>query len=322
MARTLCLLLIFMVLCDEAQANMAVANGPYTYEAFEQDLMQINTKFGKDIEVKSIGTTHFGRNIWALKLGKAEKNIVLIGAHHGREWLTSMLLMKMVDAYGDLYRKDPKITVLLDKVAIWFVPMLNPDGVMIQQNQLEGFPPLELQQLLIMNDGVENFESWKANGIGIDLNRQYPAGWNKLNQGPQGPYYKLFKGKKPFEAKEVIAVKKLIEDTQPSIAVAYHTAGQEIYWSYQNGQYRNRDHLLAKKIGALTGYKLAKPPEDAIGGGFTDWFITRYRRPALTIEICPLVGETNPPISMLQSEWKRNRQVGLKLAKEARKLPH
>lgn len=322
MARSLCLLMVFLVFCNEAKANGAAATAMYTYEAFEQDLMQIKTKFGSDIEVKNIGTTHFGRIIWGIKLGKGEKNIVMIGAHHGREWLTSLLLMKMADTYGEAYRSDSKTTALLDEISIWFIPMLNPDGVTIQQNQLDGFTPLERQQLIMMNDGGENFERWKANGIGIDLNRQYPAGWDELNQGPPAPYYKFYKGREPFEAKEVIAAKQFVEEINPSIAVSYHTAGREIYWSYRNGKFRNRDRQLAKKMAGLTGYKLAAPPKEAIGGGFTDWFITYYQRPALTIEICPLVGETNPPLSMLQTEWKRNRQVGLKLAEEARKLPN
>lgn len=322
MARLLCVLLVFLALGDKVQASIAETNKPYTYETFEQDLEQIRERYGVNLETKIIGTTYFGRNIWGIKLGKAKKNIVLIGAHHGREWLTSMLLMKMLDNYAASYVQDRKTTALLDEVSIWFIPMLNPDGVAIQQHQLKGFPPIHLQQLVMMNDGETNFERWKANGIGIDLNRQYPAGWNELKDGSETPSYKLFKGKEPFQAKEVIALKNLIEEINPSIAVAYHTAGREIYWSYQNGTFRKRDHSLARKIASLTRYKLAKPPKDAIGGGFTDWFISSYHRPALTIEICPLVGETSPPPSMLRNEWKRNKLVGLKLAQEAKKITH
>jgi g-D-glutamyl-meso-diaminopimelate peptidase len=41
----------------------------------------------------------------------------------------------------------------------------------------------------------------------------------------------------------------------------------------------------------------------------------------MTIEISYLVGETNPPLSVFKTEWKRNRYVGLKLAEEAKKIP-
>ncbi|MFL6559394.1 MAG: carboxypeptidase, partial [Bacillus sp. (in: firmicutes)] len=122
------------------------------------------------------------------------------------------------------------------------------------------------------------------------------------------------------ESKEVRALTKFINEIHPTIAVAYHTAGREIYWNYKNGRNLKRDKHIAKKISKITGYKLAKPEKNAIGGGFTDWFITTYNRPAMTVEISYLVGETNPPLSVFQKEWKRNRKVGLKLAAEAKKI--
>jgi g-D-glutamyl-meso-diaminopimelate peptidase len=40
----------------------------------------------------------------------------------------------------------------------------------------------------------------------------------------------------------------------------------------------------------------------------------------LTIEISPLVGETSPPLSVFETEWERNKYVGLTLAEEAKHL--
>jgi g-D-glutamyl-meso-diaminopimelate peptidase len=173
-----------------------------------------------------------------------------------------------------------------------------------------------------MNDGSDNFKRWKANGMGIDLNRQYPAGWESLDQQPDSPWYKFYKGEKPLESKEVKSLTKFIKKINPTIAVAYHTAGREIFWNYKNGKNLKRDKRIAKKVSKLTGYKLTMPTKNAMGGGFTDWFITTYHRPAMTIEISYLVGETNPPLSVFQKEWKRNRYVGIKLAKEAKKVPN
>ena len=100
-------------------------------------------------------------------------------------------------------------TDILDEVSIWFIPMLNPDGVTIQQNELTQFPNKHVKRLLSMNDEVENFERWKANGMGLDLNRQYPAGWKRLNNQPNSPYYQFYRGKKPLEAKEVKVINKV-----------------------------------------------------------------------------------------------------------------
>lgn len=326
MAKFLCIfLIVFLQFETVSQAKIVKANKPYSFELMERDMKKIQKKYKRTVEVKSIGTTHFGSTIWAIKLGKGKKNIVFVGTHHGREWLTSALLMKMLESYADAYQAKGKLgfkyTDILDDVSIWFVPMLNPDGVAIQQNNLQIFPAEYHKCLLLMNGGVNNFGGWKANGVGIDLNRQYPAGWDALDPEPAAPSNKFYKGKKPLEALEVIALTKFIKEINPSIAVAYHTAGREIFWNYKNGKYLKRDQGIAKKVSKLTRYKLGKPAKEAMGGGFTDWFITSYHRPAMTIEISYLVGETNPPLSVFKTEWKRNRYVGLLLAAEAKKIP-
>jgi len=317
-------ILLFLVCGSSVEAKIVQANKPYTYELFERDLEKLKGRYEEEIDVKAIGTTHFGKPIWAIKIGKGKKNIVLVGTHHGREWLTSVLLMKMLESYAEAYQGNKKFGTepieILNDISIWFVPMLNPDGVAIQQKNLAWFPPLHQKRLLSMNEGSHNFKRWKANGMGVDLNRQYPAGWKDLNQESTEPHYRFYRGEKPLESMEVVALTKFIDEINPSIAIAYHTAGREIFWNYKNGNHLIRDYLLAKRLSKLTRYKLAKPDEDARGGGFTDWFITTYHKPAMTIEISYLVGETNPPLSVFKNEWNRNRYVGLLLAKEAKKL--
>ncbi|TWD89698.1 g-D-glutamyl-meso-diaminopimelate peptidase [Neobacillus bataviensis] len=325
MGRLICVLFCLFTLTNSAaDAKIVKVDKPYSYECLQQDLKQIGKKYQDYIEIKTIGTSHFGREIWGVKLGEGKTNIVLIGAHHGREWLTSALLMNMLESYAEAYQRGKRIgfrsTDILNQVSIWFIPMLNPDGVTIQQNNLKSFSPDYQKQLLQMNEGSRNLKRWKANGIGVDLNRQYPAGWRRLNQEQSNPSYAFYKGKKPLESKEVIALTNFIREIKPSIAVAYHTAGREIFWNYKNGRHLKRDYKVAKKVSRLTNYKLAKPDPEAFGGGFTDWFITTYHRPAMTIEISYLVGETCPPLSVFNTEWKRNKYVGLLLAKEAKKM--
>jgi len=322
MAKLFCLLLLFLTFDQTASAQMNTDEESYSFHRMEKDLSELQQKYKSEVKVKSIGKTEFGRPIWAIKLGVGKKNIVMVGAHHGREWLTSMLLMKMVDTYAHGYHESKNVgshsTRVLDEVSIWFVPMLNPDGVIIQQNQINAFPYKHQAHLKRMNAGLTQFSRWKANGMGVDLNRQYPADWDKLSQVSSVPYYQFYKGHQPIEAKEVQALVRFIKEVNPSIAVAYHTAGREIYWRYKNGRYLIRDYFIARSISKLTGYQLAKPAKEATGGGFTDWFITTYHRPALTIEISYLVGETNPPVSVFPIEWEHNKYVGLRLAEKAK----
>ncbi len=48
--------------------------------------------------------------------------------------------MKMLEKYAIAYKQEKKLgsysPQLLDEVSIWFVPMINPDGVSIQQGNL------------------------------------------------------------------------------------------------------------------------------------------------------------------------------------------
>lgn len=297
--------------------------GTYTYEKMTEDLQKINQTYPREVAVKKIGTTHFGKTIWGVKLGNGEDNILMVGSHHGREWLTSALLMVMIEQYADAYHKKeqygPFSTRIFDDISIWFVPMLNPDGVTIQQQGLRAVPIGLQDEFFEMNGYSPDFSKWKANGMGVDLNRQYPAGWNDLKESVPIPWYQLYKGKKPLLAKEVNALANFTIQIKPLVSVSYHTSGQEIFWKYKNGSNLEKDKQLATKISLLTGYRLGTPLKNAKGGGFTDWFISTFHQPGMTIEVSPLTGETNPPLAVFPEEWQRNELVGILLAAEAKK---
>lgn len=295
----------------------------YSYEQLGTDLKKVQQLYG--VQVYSIGKSEKGRHIWAAKLGRGKQHILLVGAHHAREWLTSAVLMKMLEEYSEAYMSKTNIgkyaTHHLDDVSIWFVPMLNPDGVAIQQRDFRGLSNLEKVYLLQMNDYSTNWSRWKANAMGIDLNRQYPAGWQEVKTDVYHPYYQFYKGRKPFEAAEVQALVNFTRKIQPLVAVSYHTSGREIFWKYYNEpNLIQRDYHLAKETAKLTKYKITTPESHAVGSGFSDWFITEFHRPAITLELGYLVEETNPPYSVFAEEWRRNRFVGMMLVEEVRKM--
>lgn len=323
------IIVIYLMSSNVALAKFVNPEQTYSYEEMKADIWDLKKKYDEELTIKTLGFSHFGRKIIGVKLGKGEKNILLIGAHHGREWLTSTILMEMLETYAKAYHHNEKMgpysPKILDEVSIWFVPMLNPDGVALQQGGLKEFPKYHRDNLLEMNLNSDDFSRWKANAMGVDLNRQYPTGWNKLsNADAKEPAYQFFKGKKPVSTHETKAIVRFTKKIKPLIAVSYHTAGREIYWNYHNGKNKQRDLEIAKKAASLTGYELTSPPKDAIGAGYTDWFISTFHKPALTVEISYLVGETNPPIKVFDDEWKRNQFIGMMLAKEAKNIinPH
>ena len=309
-------LILCVFLCPHHLLAVIEAKDPYDNQQLQQDLMMLKKEFGDILQIQTIGRSMFGKPIQAVQIGKGMEYLLFVGAHHGREWISANLLMMMIERYARHYRDgeaengyDPK---LFDRISLVIIPMLNPDGIDIQQGKI---PPEYFFEIWLMNEGSFDFSRWKANAIGIDLNRQYPAGWKAL-PSPSKPYFKFYKGETPLIAKEVIHLVEFVKKQPPLAAVSFHSAGQEIYWAFGERQDIARDLRIGKRLSRLTGYPLASPPRNAVGGGFTDWFIDEYSRPGFTIELCTWRGETNPDITELPSEFARNRDIGYVLIEE------
>ena len=316
------LLLSLFVCLDDSKAEAAIVNTNqvYSYEKMEQDIVKLAKAYPDLITYKVIGKSEYGRNIYAVSLGKGESSIFINGSHHAREWLTTSLNMNMIEQYAASYKSGSKIDGYnvkntLNNTTIWFVPMVNPDGVTLQQFGLSKFPSSDHGALIKMNGGSRDFKRWKANGKGVDLNRQYNANWANIKSNVSKPNWKNHKGTKPESAAETKALINFVNTINPYASVSYHSSGEILFWNFrQTGSWYNRDHAYAKNIGKMTGYRLIYPGPNPSGGGFTDWFIINFKRPAFTPEISRYYGETNPPVSEFSRVWNQNKAVGLYVA--------
>lgn len=298
----------------------------YTYELMSEQIGKLAAAYPGLIEVKSIGTTDFGRDIKAVKLGKGEANVLIDGSQHAREWMGTNLILYMIDRYAYAYENNMKynqyvVRDLLDHCSIWFVPMVNPDGVTLQQKGLDAFPEYYRDYLLSMNGGSPNFKRWKANASGIDINRQYPAMWTGIVNSPKYPMFKNYKGSDPAQTAEATSMIHFTYQTDPEIALSYHTSGEVLYWYFNTPpEHMARDKKMADSISAMTGYSQVKPVKDPSGGGFTDWFIAQFERPGFTAELGPYQEETELPLWTFTDIWSENQEIGLYLASEGYKL--
>ncbi|KAA9011868.1 M14 family zinc carboxypeptidase [Niallia endozanthoxylica] len=301
----------------------------YTYDALTEDLMELSKMYPDLITYQTLTTTPFGRNVWAIKVGNGETTILINGAHHAREWLTSALLMKMIETYADAYQNGHTVEDLhpsiLDKVSIWFVPMVNPDGVTLQQTGLNAYPIGFHPFLIEMNEGSWNFERWKANLFGMDLNRQYPANWSHLKGVNRKPSYQFYKGTQPLEADEARALVDFTYQIKPEIAVSYHSSGNMIFWGYHQWglthttKFTRDYYAIAEKVSELTKYPIDEPESYQQGGGYTDWFIEEFSKPAFTVEIGQLIEDRSLPLEEFLDIWVKNKKMGLFLAERALK---
>jgi g-D-glutamyl-meso-diaminopimelate peptidase len=298
----------------------------YTYKEMTIDLHELAKAYPQITELQSIGKTKFDRDIWALKLGTGQATVLINASHHAREWLTTNVVMEMIDVYTDAFENEKVIggydvKELLSKTSIWFVPMVNPDGVSLQQLGLKAFPKEAHSSLLEINGGWYDFKRWKANSEGIDLNRQYPAAWETLTGVVPLPNYKLYKGEKPLQAKEAQLMVDFTYKINPEIAVSYHTAGQIVYWHEMKDKEKTHEVFhIVERFADLTGYGSVKTRYDKWGGGFSDWFILEFNRPAFTPEIALYNGENSVKLSDFIEAWKRNKPAGLLFAQEGYKL--
>ncbi|WP_100405673.1 M14 family zinc carboxypeptidase [Bacillus solitudinis] len=326
-------LVIFILLSCFAFASVTTAavvepKQVYTYAKMERDIERLANTYPDLVRYEVIGKSEYGRNIYAISLGKGNSTIFVNGSHHAREWLTTNLNLYMLEQYAQAYRSNRSydggrypLRSILNNTTIWFVPMINPDGVELQQNGLSSFPAKDHAALIAMNNGSRDFKRWKANGKGVDLNRQYDANWSTIRNNTGKPSFANYKGPSPHSSSETKAIVDFTKRIDPEMAVNYHSSGEILFWNFlQSGSQFQRDLSYATQIGRMTGYRLIPGGSNPSGGGMTDWFIQDYKRPAFTPELGRYVGATNLPLSAFDRAWKQNRYVPLYVAKEGHKL--
>ncbi|UVI31460.1 M14 family metallopeptidase [Paenibacillus spongiae] len=299
----------------------------YTYDRMSADLQSLAARYPDLIRTGSAGESEYGRKLWTADIGNGPAIILLLGSHHAREWITTVTMMKLMEQIAVQYENNAvtpdgyRVRDLLDRVTFRLVPMVNPDGVTLQQLGLSAFPASDHASLLRMNGGSANFKRWKANAKGIDLNRQYPAGWANIKNPAPGPYYMNYRGKQPLQAKEAKAMYDLARSVKPEVAVAYHSSGEILYWNFKTKPANvARDYQFASSYAKLTGYRLVQPQANPSGGGFTDWFIQDFGRPGLTPELGRSAGETHVPLSEWPRIWGQHKNTGWFLAQTGYEL--
>ncbi|MFF3022014.1 M14 family metallocarboxypeptidase [Gottfriedia sp. NPDC057948] len=299
--------------------NYVDPNGDYSYEELTADLQELNAWYPGFTKVETIGKSVDGRILYAIKLGTGKAEISINGSHHAREHMTTNVIMEMLDQYASAYEKNTKISGFdvrktLSQTSIYFVPMVNPDGVMLVQKGASSAK--NPNQVIKLNNGSKNFKAWKANVRGVDLNRQYPAGWNTISGNKSKPGPDNYKGTKALSEPEAKALYDFTNKHSFKNTVAYHSSGNIIFWHYnQSGTQMARDKAIATKLSKQTGYSLVAPAKGG-GGGYKDWYVAAKKRPGFTIEISPYVGNKPVPNSYFSSIMKKNLPVGLILANE------
>ncbi|MDO4616971.1 MAG: M14 family zinc carboxypeptidase [Lachnospiraceae bacterium] len=293
----------------------------YTYANMLTDTAVLLQLYPDLFTQDSIGVTADGRELVHYVVGNpaASKQIFINGAIHAREYLTFQLVMKQMcvylqhvdqgDVWGSLTYRD-----MWDQVAIHVVPLVNPDGVQISQFGLDGIQNESIRDgiyQLAANDGTDvtayYLDHWKANAVGVDLNRNFDAYW-EYYAGTGYPSSDHYKGDYPGSEPEAAALIRLTESNQFLYTISYHTQGQVIYWNFENiDPVYDLSAQWVSRIAAQTGYSPINDFSTVDPAGYSDWAIYRHQIPSVVIEVAS--GDSPYLASQFQQIWQENLNI-------------
>ena len=309
---------------ENPDAIIDLSTALYSYQKMENDLQLLAGYYPQYMTLDTAGvTTADGRNLYVIYFGNqnASRQIFICAATHAREYMTAQLVMKQLEYYcahyedgsynGTAYRH------IFENTCFVIVPMVNPDGVSISQFGEEGLNREDLRQNLKAiyesdkNGGYtdEAYDTyltrWKANGMGVDLNRNYSPGWESVTDRT-APSSGLYKGTQPGSEAESQALMNIVDGlSNPLLAISYHSYGSLVYWQYGQAEpLWSKNQQLAAHVEALTTYYQAGYSNEA---GFSNWCVNVKGIPSVTVE----TGLVPTPLPLDQFEllWSQNKEM-------------
>lgn len=243
-----------------------------------------------------IGKTALHRKIKSYTVGRGDA-LLLCGAFHGAERITAMMLYKFLDEVCEKMESSDEFYTLMNRSGVTIVPLVNPDGVEISVNGVKSaLNNSEFVSECLAKSGLPHTK-WQANARGVDINHNFDAGYEMVKEnerriGIVAPSPTRYGGEYPESERETTALCELCRQKGFEIACALHTQGREIYYDYGYNT-PNNSLDIANELSRLSGYEVSHPQGVAVGGGFKDWFIEKFHRPAFTLEI----GKGENPLS-------------------------
>lgn len=266
-----------------------------------------------------VGSSVMGRKLTALHIGEGRRQVFYNAAFHANEWITTPVLLKFAEEYaqavaqgGQLY--GVRASWLYYGFTLSMLPLVNPDGVDLVTGVLDQEEyRKQAEQIAEDYPHIPFPQGWKANIEGVDLNLQFPAGWEeakeiKYEQGYESPAPRDFVGEAPLSAPESRAVYDYTKRSSFELILAYHTQGEVIYWKYLDYEPDN-SYRIARYFGEVSGYAVEETPAASGYAGYKDWFIQEYNLPGYTVE----VGRGTNPLPMSQFAQIYEDNIGILL---------
>ena len=232
----------------EIEARLALAAASYPGLA---QLFDLTATLG-------VPPTVEGRHLYALKLSdhvaqsEDEPAALIVAEQHAREIVTPVTALLLIERWLALYGADPEITALLDANELWVAPAWNPDGYAYV---------FEVDNLWRKNRRVF------ATGVGVDLNRNFPLGWDAVCAGESFPDSSTYKGPSPASEAETLTLLAFAAERRFAKVIDLHSSGQEVLWAYNclAHPFAQYLHDEAVQLSFAAGYGGEERPPSAEG---------------------------------------------------------
>ena len=256
--------------------------GYMTFKEIETKLQYLYDTFPDFISQKiSIGKSYEGRDIWALHVSSKSlminiPNVLITGLHHAREVITYTSIIYYIEWICKNYNKDKTAKYILDTKHLWFVPCLNPDGLVYNEKIAKNGGGL------IRKNRRPTSNNLKL--MGVDLNRNYKHKWNLNETGSSSnPNSIQYRGKNAFSEPETWALSLFARNRNIKLNINHHSYGNAILYPYgysntssnltqkEEQCYKDICKFVTQKLSNYsygTGSELYYP----VNGDASDWF--------------------------------------------------
>ncbi len=119
--------------------------GYHNLASVESDLKQFEKDYFDLVRLETYGQSQEGRPLYALRIeGRAlamKKEILITSATHGNELITVEVTFDLIARLLKGYGNDPRMTEILDKNVLYYIPVVNPDGYFRRTRYSNGVDP-------------------------------------------------------------------------------------------------------------------------------------------------------------------------------------
>ena len=226
-----------------------------------------------------LGKSTLGESIYGFHIGsKTGKQILVEAGIHAREYISTLAVLEEIK----FLLNHP----IKNNFGIYFIPLMNPDGVRLVLDGIETIHNNKLSAYLKkINNNSSDFSLWKANILGVDLNSNFDALWGTGKFNKFHPSSSGFVGYYPNSEIENRNLIKFLATHKIYGALSIHTKGEVVYYGYDelSQSELSRDETIATIIAQKLGFTPEKTYMSV--GGVSDYISKIYHVPTLTIEL-------------------------------------